>query len=165
MPYHPTRSVTSGRKLNVKKSLACLAVLALVAAAPAASAQFTTVVTPPKRPKAEEAPAVATNGQIARDTALNERLTDMKAWVDSAAVALSGKPIAPAPDSSARADTAMKTADSSTAAKPPMNATPASPAPAKFKDGAPAPDTATPIPFLLLAGAGFMAAGRWIRRR
>ena len=142
----------------MKKLLAACIALALSAAAPAVSAQFTAVVIPPKKPQTEESPAVAvTAAKAAKDTVLSEKLTDMKAWVDSAAVALAAKPAtaivtdsAPATDSSTITRGAGK---------------PLAEPPAKFRNGAPAPDTATPIPLLLLASAGLIAAGHWIRRR
>ena len=127
-------------------------VLALLAA-PAASAQFTGLVTPPPRP-APPAELVARAGDVTSDTAVERRMTDMKAWVDSAAVAVEAQ------------------APRDTATPPPVIVeTPpaAEPAPQEevsaFREGAPAPDTATPLPALLLLGAGLIAGGAALRRR
>ncbi|MGI9076597.1 MAG: hypothetical protein ACR2G6_04580 [Gemmatimonadaceae bacterium] len=147
----------------MKKLLVAFTALALSTAAPAVSAQFTATVIPPKKPRAEETATETTPAVAAKDTTLSEKLTDMKAWVDSAAVALAANPSpavsdsAPSSDAATSADTASVTREHT--GKPHVES------PAKFKDGAPAPDTATPIPLLLLAGAGLMAAGSWIRRR
>jgi hypothetical protein len=127
-------------------------VLALLAA-PAASAQFTGLVTPPPRP-APPAELVARGGDVTSDTAVGRRMTDMKAWVDSAAVAV---------EAQAPRDT--------TTPPPVIVETPpaAEPAPQEevsaFREGAPAPDTATPLPALLLLGAGLIAGGAALRRR
>ena len=127
-------------------------VLALLAA-PAASAQFTGLVTPPPRP-APPAELVARAGDVTSDTAVERRMTDMKAWVDSAAVAV---------EAQAPRDTA--TPPPAIVETPPA----AEPAPQEevsaFREGAPAPDTATPLPALLLLGAGLIAGGAALRRR
>lgn len=147
----------NSQETKVKKLLAAFTALALSSAVPAASAQFTAAVVPPKKPKAEETAPIAAAAKAEKDTALSEKLTDMKAWVDSAAVALSTKTPAPAADSAASPDS------SAVVQEPEVK--PQAESPAKFKNGAPAPDTATPLPLLLLVGAGLVAAGSWIRRR
>ena len=121
--------------------------------APAASAQFTGLVTPPPRP-APPAELVARAGDVTSDTAVERRMTDMKAWVDSAAVAVQAQ------------------APRDTVTPPPVIVeTPraAEPAPQEevsaFREGAPAPDTATPLPAILLLGAGLVAGGAALRRR
>ena len=121
-------------------------------AAPAASAQFTGLVTPPPRP-APPPEVVARAGDVMSDTAVERRMTDMKAWVDSAAVAVQAQ------------------APRDTATPPVIVATPpvAEPAPQEevsaFREGAPAPNTATPLPAILLLGAGLVAGGAALRRR
>ncbi|MBC7791720.1 MAG: hypothetical protein H7Z74_17370 [Anaerolineae bacterium] len=139
------------------KLLAAFTALAISAAAPAVNAQFTATVIPPKKPKPEVTVAAVTTVAAAKDTTLSEKLTDMKAWVDSAAVALAAKPPTAATDSTPSTDSVV-------VAREPTEKAHAS-STARFKSGSPAPDTATPIPMLLLAGAAMLAAGRWIRRR
>lgn len=146
------------------------AALAIGGAASSAEAQFTTVVAPP-RPKQEPQVAQTAAAQsAARDTVLRARLTDMKAWVDSAAVALSAAPPRP------RADTAAARRDSvagdtasvrDRAARRPAEepARPVSKGDVSFRDGARAPDTATPLPLLALIGAGSLAVGGLLRRK
>jgi LPXTG-motif cell wall-anchored protein len=131
-----------------------------VAAAAPAQAQFTAVVVPPKKPKAEAvAEGKAANAeQTKADTALKARMTDMKAWVDSAAVAV--KVATPAAsDSALRADSAAPTPVRPTETRSAAGDV------ETFRQGAPAPNTATPLPLLALLGAGSMAAGALLRRR
>jgi hypothetical protein len=138
----------------------------LAAAAPAASAQFTSAVVPPKKPARAPEPAAVAQGPGARgDTAIAKRLTDMKAWVDSAAVALN-VPTPAATDSArvpAPADS-MRTA-ARTDSAPPRQTTASAGEVTSFHEGARAPNTATPLPLLALLGAGSLLAGSWLRRR
>ena len=137
-----------------------LGVAMFAGSAPAASAQFTTVVVPPRQTRQQEAPAqVAQREAAARDTTVSKRLTDMKAWVDSAAVALN-VPTPAAPDSARAAMPAMQ--DTSARAR---TTTASAGEVTSFKDGSPAPNTATPLPFFALLGAGSLLAGAWLRRR
>lgn len=126
-------------------------ILAALLAAPGASAQFTGLVTPPPRP-APPVEIIARAGEVQADTTATARMTDMKAWVDSAAVAVAAQ------------------APQDTATPPVVIQTPAAePAPqeevAAFREGAPAPNTATPLPALLLLGLGLVAGGAALRRR
>ena len=120
-------------------------------AAPGASAQVTGLGTPPPRP-APPVEIIAEAGAVA-DTTAAARMTDMKAWVDSAAVAVAAQ------------------APQDTATPPVVIQTPAAAEPAPreevsaFREGAPAPDTATPLPALLLLGVGLVAGGAALRRR
>lgn len=119
--------------------------LALLALAPSgAAAQFTTVIRPPDR---QEAAAIAATAQAETDSAATLQITSMQQWVDSvaAAAAAEGDTIVAVEvggdvvtDS---AELAVR-ADESTL---------------RYSSGAPAPDTATPLPLLTLIG--LVAAG------
>ena len=117
-----------------------IASFAFVALAPAtAGAQFTTFVAPP--PKVDtvvivDSVAVAPTA----DSLARANINNMKAWVDSAA------------------------GDAVDLRSQPGTVDPA-PAPGVFTDGAPAPDTATPLPMILAIGAGAMGAGAFLLRR
>ncbi len=127
-------------------------ITAALLAVPAASAQFTGLVTPPPRP-APPVEMIVEAGAVATDTTAAARMTDMKAWVDSAAVAVAAQ------------------APQDTATPPVVIETPAAAEPAPqqdvtaFQEGAPAPNTATVLPALLLLGAGLVAGGAALRRR
>lgn len=114
--------------------------MALVALAPgAASAQFTTFVAPPQR--VDTVVVIDTVAAApSADSVARANINNMKAWVDSAAgdaVDLRNRPVSDSP-------------------LPPAG---------DFVDGAPAPDTATPLPLLLAIGAGAMGAGAFLLRR
>jgi hypothetical protein len=125
-------------------------VVALLAA-PSASAQFTGLVAPPPRP-APPVEIVAQAGAVA-DTTAAARMSDMKAWVDSAAVAVAAQ----APPDTATPPVVIQT-PMATEAAPQQDVT-------AFQEGAPAPDTATPLPALVLLGLGLFAGGAALRRR
>ncbi|HEU5183372.1 MAG TPA: hypothetical protein VFU01_02315 [Gemmatimonadaceae bacterium] len=127
-------------------------ILAALLAAPAASAQFTGLVTPPPRP-APPVELVASGGDVSADTTAARRMTDMKAWVDSAAVAVAAQ----APQDTATPPVVIET--------PAVVAEPAPEQAPAFREGAPAPDTATVLPALILLGAGLIAGGAALRRR
>ena len=141
--------------------LGAAAVLTLVSVP--ASAQFTGVVIPPPA-KAAPVAAQAAPQTIAerRDSATRVTMTNMKDWVDSAAATLG---VAPAPAAPAIADTSAATAAATPAAHT-GHAAAARPAETtEFREGAPAPNTATPVPTLALLGAISMFAGLWLLRR
>lgn len=134
---------------------ACL----LLAPVPA-GAQFTSAVQPPPR-DSEPAVVVATDSVIAmrRDSAVQAERLDLRAWVDSAASALAaGAALAPP---AAGGDTLART-DSTPTLGTPVRATEET---VEFREGAPAPDTATPLPLLLLAGGALAGLGAALRRR
>ena len=68
------------------------ALLAVVAAEPA-RAQFTATVAPPKRERPAAQVAAETQAAAQSDTARRTQLTEMRAWVDSAAQAATGRPV------------------------------------------------------------------------
>ena len=118
-----------------------LGAMILMVASPAA-AQFTTVVTPPKR-------VVATATVVAdptpRDTGRRATLQEMSAWVDSVA----GK----APPAGSLPPVVDSAAGEVVAPAEPAAAT------ERFSDGARAPNTASPLPALLIAGLAAMVTG------
>lgn len=121
-----------------------LSSFALVALAPgAAAAQFTTFVAPPPRVDTVIVADTLVTAPPSADSVARASINNMKAWVDSAA-----------------GDAVDLRAETSTGA-----ATPAAPAAGVFTDGAPAPDTATPLPMILALGAGAMGAGAFLLRR
>jgi hypothetical protein len=129
----------------------------LAGSAAEAAAQFTGVVTPPPTRREQAAVARADSASRspgARDSTNAARLTDMKTWVDSATVALAGNA---APPAAAAADTA---ADSTTRAGVAAgHHRVAAVSPETMRDGARAPDTATPLPTLAVLGAFGIGAG------
>jgi hypothetical protein len=122
-----------------------LCALALLAVAPsAATAQFTTVIRPPER---QQAVGPSAEERAQRDSVTTLQITSMQAWVDSVAAeaAALGDTIV------AEVSTGAVVTDSAELA--PVRSEGAT----RFRDGAPAPDTATPLPLLLLTG--LIAAG------
>jgi hypothetical protein len=119
--------------------------LALLAAAPSvAAAQFTTVIRPPER----QEPARPTAAEVAaRDSVTTLQITSMQAWVDSVAA-----------DAAAEGDTIVAEVSAGAVVTDSAELTATGPeSTTAFRDGAPAPDTATPLPLLLLTG--LLAAG------
>ena len=130
---------------------AVLLTAAMVVFAPAgASAQFTGVVVPPKKTESEaSATVVAARADSVRET----RLTDMRAWVDSAATSL-GVSTAAAPLDSA----AFPAAPS----EPATHTETSNGAVESMSTGVRAPDTATLLPLLAMIGAAFISAGAFL---
>lgn len=143
------------RRLVGRAALLPAAALLLAIAPERAAAQFTGVVSPPPRQVEAVAPVAADS--IRSDSLLAAtRLTDMKTWVDSAAgtlgVATTATPAEPGAMSSGGSGTAGHDATG-------READPT------FRDGAPAPDTATSLPLLALIGATTLCAGLLLRRQ
>lgn len=124
----------------------------LIAPALPAGAQFTTVVAPPPAQKQAVAIAAAKKAEVPRDTGRRATLQAMSAWVDSVAGAA---PVAVVIDSTAGDVVAAK--DSVT---PPVEQGGTT----RFADGARAPNTASPLPFILVAGLGALLVGGWLIR-
>jgi hypothetical protein len=147
--------------------------VAFAASAQTLPAQFTTVVTPPPKEKRPTVPRSVLGDTSQRDTSTASRLSEMSAWVDSAALAMGIEPMAAESlAASVPADTTGRplagppadttggpTTDSLAAPAPPPRAT------VEFREGAPAPDTATATPILALIGATLIGAGVLLRRR
>jgi hypothetical protein len=137
-----------------------LAVLALSALLPAmAGAQFTTFVTPPK-PRVDSTKIAPTpeQKQATADSVARVTITNMKAWVDSAA----GDVVVNRTDSAGRP---VAAAGPVTAGVTPTQNVASRESTTTFQEGARAPDTATWLPLLILVGAGAMGVGlvllRW----
>ncbi len=139
-----------------------IAVFAFSTLLPAtAFGQFTTFVTPP-RPRVDTATTPGTPAQqrVAADSVARVAITNMKAWVDSAAgdivvnrVDSTGRPVAaPGPVTSGAPTPAVRGAASAESTS-------------VFREGARAPDTATWLPLLVLVGTVAVGAGvlllRW----
>ena len=140
-PVHPD---TSDQEVQVRdmRQFFALGAMILMVATPAA-AQFTTVVAPPKKVVATVDALVA--DPTPRDTGRRATLQEMSAWVDS--VAGTATNVAAAPpvvDSASGEVVAPAHADAPTE---------------RFTDGARAPNTASPLPALLVLGLGAMIAG------
>lgn len=116
-------------------------------------AQFTTVLTP--APRAAPAPAAERADTALVDTATREPLRQMRAWVDSAAAALEIDARDPAPATAA--DTLVVAPERQAPARPAVPAR--AEATVAFREGAPAPDTATSLPMLALIAVGALAIG------
>ena len=158
-------------------SVAALALAAGLLALPlaGAGAQITTGLTPPPTPREVEARVAAESTVVAaRDSVAVAERRDMRAWVDSAARSLEagGAAVTPMPD--VPGDSLVPNAPAVPSVNPspvipPGGERPAAPPTAapttRFREGAPAPDTATPLPALLLAAAGLAGGGAALLRR
>jgi hypothetical protein len=139
-----------------------IVILAFSALLPAtASGQFTTFVTPP-RPRVDTATAAATPAQqrVAADSVARVAITNMKAWVDSAA----GDIVVNRADSAGRPVAATGPVTSG-AVTPVVRDAASAESTSVFQEGARAPDTATWLPLLVLVGTGAVGVGvlllRW----
>ena len=129
-----------------RRLLVALSALSIFAAASPAAAQFTTVVAPVKKPVDQA--AVQEQQRIAQaraDTAHRATMQEMSAWVDSVAGAPKpGTIVADSATGDVATDTAAATRE---------------PATTRFQDGARAPNTASPLPILLIVGIGMTLLG------
>ena len=145
--------------MRLSMFLGAAAVVTLFAAP--ASAQFTGVVMPPP---AKPAPVVAQGPAQSlgerRDSAARVTMTNMKDWVDSAAATLG---VAPAP--AATTDSAQAPVATPPAAPAAQHAAAHAAETTEFREGARAPNTATPVPMLALLGLVSLVAGLWLLRR
>jgi hypothetical protein len=139
-----------------------LVVLAFSTLLPAtALGQFTTFVTPP-RPRVDSAtvPQTPVQQRATADSIARVTITNMKAWVDSAA----GDVVVNRVDSAGRPVAATGPVTSGVVTPTGRDAAVAE-STTVFRDGARAPDTATWLPLLVLVGAGALGAGvlllRW----
>ncbi len=138
------------------------AVAASMGSATPAAAQFTATVVPPPRAKQPAVEAARPAAAPRADSAAAARLSDLRAWVDSAAGAIATQPAA---DSEAASETvgdtieaAMVTGSTSRSAAAAERET------KEFRNAAPAPATASPLPLLALLGLGALLLGITVRR-
>lgn len=133
---------------------AMIAAALLMVAPVALEAQITTLVPPPREPQPVTAAREAADAEARTDSIREVRLGDMREWVDSAAVAIAATP-----------DSVTLEVDSGEVAveDPPL---PRAPEPTEeFREGAPAPATATRLPVLALVGIGALGIGAALVRR
>ena len=137
-------------RVNVKSRIALSVLTAATAIALSsvpADAQFTTFVPPKKEVVADTTPAEV--AQARADSVQKQTLTDMKVWVDSAARALA-----------VNVDTTtLDAAVVDSIAGEVVSESPRQASTRAFSEGAPAPDTATVYPLLLIAALGCLGAG------
>jgi hypothetical protein len=132
-----------------RRALAVLALASAFAIPDVAAAQFTTFVAhPPRAVDSAGVPTIALTDSARRaraDSANRVAITNMKTWVDSAALA-AGTRVPVSVDSTAiLTDTTTRVVTTS--------------------DGMVAPDTGSPLPTIILAGLAAMFAGLTLLRR
>jgi len=117
------------------------------------SAQFTTFVAPPRQAAVDSAKTTVAVTKARADSVARMSLTDMKAWVDSAA-GVPGTKVATANDT---AMASVATAAPDQRVEPGRTTT-------TFSNGAIAPNTATPLPAYLVAGLASLIVGMLLLR-
>jgi hypothetical protein len=132
---------------GIVRSRALLALVLLAVAPAAASAQFTSYIAPQKKVDTAKPPTVA-QAKATADSVTRASLTNMKAWVDSAAG------IAAPVDSTAV--TAAAPLDTSTVPALPRHQERIA---TTFRNGATAPATASELPMLALIGFAALSLG------
>jgi hypothetical protein len=149
-----TRRIT----VTLRSSITAILFAAMAALTPATMfAQITTFVAPPRKAAVDSAKATVAAAKAKADTTARMTLSDMKAWVDSAAGVSTATQVATTDT------TAVSTTQPGSAVAP--NRT--NPATTTFSNGAIAPNTASPLPFyaaggfvLLLIGVGTLRLAR-----
>ena len=131
---------------------------ACIGLATPAAAQFTAVVPPPRavQPNAEATRRGQSEG--ADTTAAAARLSDLRAWVDSAVSSGDARPADVPPVRDSAADTAQVAMAERASAPATRTET------VEFRNGALAPDTASPLPLLALLGAASILLGITVRK-
>lgn len=149
-------------------SLAGLAGALIIAVAAPARAQITSVVAPPRPARTVERKQEAQAQAHApkRDTAVAVRMSNMRAWVDSASNVAVATAAAMPRDTSARDSTARVAASKPAPAMTPRTTPAKSPAPdaTTFHNGAAAPATASPLAAIAIPGALLLLAGLALTR-
>ena len=140
--------------MTLRQATTTILLSAATLLAPSAlSAQFTTFVAPPqKQPVATPAKPTVASAKAKADSVHRMTLTDMKAWVDSAA----------------GTSTQVAVTDTIINASNPAPSLPPAPVPERrttFSNGAVAPSTATALPTYLVGGVAIFAAGLLLLRR
>jgi hypothetical protein len=147
--------------MRVSRFAVAIALVTLFAGS--ARAQFTAVVAAPPTSKAKVAAAQQQQQVAARqDSVARVTLTNMKAWVDSAAGSVGT--VAPM----TRTDTAIVAATTQAPAAATTHTTAVAKgdvADSTFRQGGRAPNTASPLPMLALLGASSLIAGLALLRR
>ena len=147
------------RRFTVKLRHATTAVLfsaATVLMPAVLSAQFTTFVAPPRRAVADSAKPAVVAAKAKADSVARMSVSDMKAWVDSAAG--TGTQVASASDTTmAAANAAAPVPVPNTAGRNSTTTT--------FSNGAIAPNTASPLPMYVATGLLLIGCGLLLLRR
>jgi hypothetical protein len=152
---------------RVVRLFAPLALGARAALPAAAGAQFATYTAhPAKVTDTARTPTVVLGDSAKKaraDSVSRVAVSNMKAWVDSAALAVGSTVPAPVDSTPAApvgpvSETRIRTGSRTATASAPS-------APAAAGAGMRAPDTASPLPTLLVLGAGALAAGLLLLRR
>ena len=138
-----------------KATMAILFTAATVLTPAALSAQFTTFVAPPRKAAVDSAHATVAAAKARSDSVARMSLTDMKAWVDSAA--------GTSTQVASANDTTMAAAYAATPTTPAPNANARTTT--TFSNGAIAPNTASPLPAYLAAGLASFSVGLLLLRR
>lgn len=130
-----------------------------------AKAQITTfVASPPRKIEPAQQAAAQQREKVAQDSVARVAMTGMKEWVDSASAALAIRP----DTVPATSDTAVGTPRAATAPAPKSDSSASartSERQPEFRNGARAPNTATPIPVIGLAGVVLILTGMAMKRR
>ena len=143
---------------------AALAAMMIVGAGTAKGQITTFVASPPRKNEPAQQAAAQQREKVAQDSVARVAMTGMKEWVDSASAALAIRPDT-VPNA---ADTAVGTPRVATAPAPKSDSSAnarASERQSEFRNGARAPNTATPIPMIALAGVLLIVMGMALRRR